>query len=104
ANVSEVARIANDLDVTVRGGDSRENGEGRVPGGIVYEYVLITVASDRLHQSTHPFIDLAHITFFVETGSYYADCLHTNEPWAAAPDFCIAGRVSWGLEAMPARR
>ena len=43
ADVSEVARVADDLDVVVGGGQLLQDGEGVVAGGVVNEDVLVTV-------------------------------------------------------------
>ncbi len=76
ADVSEVTRVADNLDIRVGGGNFTEDSEGSVAGRVVDEDVLVAVFSKAQHQVTHAFVDFADIAFLVEAGRDYADGLH----------------------------
>ena len=76
ADVSEVTRVADNLDIRVGGSNFTEDSEGGVAGRVVDEDVLVAVFSEAQHQVTHALVDFADIAFLVETGRDYADGFH----------------------------
>src|ERR1700686_3402430 len=76
ADVSEVTRVADNLDIRVGGSNFTEDIEGGVAGRVVDEDVLVAVFSEAQHQVTHAFVDFADITFLVKSGRNHADGFH----------------------------
>src|SRR5208337_4540926 len=75
-DVSEVARVADHLDIRVGGGDFAEDSEGGITRRVVDEDVLVAVSPEPQHQVTYAFVDFADIALFVIAGCNYTNSFH----------------------------
>ena len=75
-DVSEVTRVADNLDIRVGSSNFTEDSEGGVAGSVVDEDVFVAIFSEAQHQITHALVDFADITFLVKAGCDHADGFH----------------------------
>ena len=73
--MAEVARVDDDLDVVVDGGDLFEDGDGVVGGVVVDEDVLVLVLADADHDLADLAVHLGDVVFLVVARSHDADRL-----------------------------
>ena len=96
ADVSEVTRVADHLDVRIGSGNFAEDGEGSVAGRVVDEDVLVAVFSEAQHQVAHAFVDFADVAFLVEAGRDYANGFHFVKIAHLSPPAFAARPAAWG--------
>ena len=75
ADVAEVARVHDDLDVLVFGGNRLQDGDRVVPGGVVDENVLVLILADPNHYLADLVIEVENILLLVVAGRHDGDRL-----------------------------